>query len=93
MPSHKHREKRLRQAEKRHAANVHVKSQLQTLSKKVRAAAAQGDAAQAEKTLKEVTSALDKAAKSGRLHKKTAARRVARLTKQVNKRSQGGAAE
>jgi small subunit ribosomal protein S20 len=93
MPSHKHRQKRLRQADKRHAANVKVKSELGTLGKNVRTAAEEGKADEAEKALRDATSALDKAAKTGRVHKKAAARRVARLAKQANKATQAGSSE
>ncbi len=77
----------MRQADKRHASNVQAKSKLKTLSKKVRAAAEAGDAEGAAARLREATAAIDGAAAKGAIHKRAAARRVARLAKAANSAS------
>ncbi len=84
MPSHKHREKSLRQNEKRKARNIQVKSKFRTLSKKVRADVAAGNSKEITTSLVNAVSSIDKAAKKGVIHKKAAARRVSRLAKAAN---------
>jgi small subunit ribosomal protein S20 len=82
MPAHKHRSKTMRQANKSKARNMDVKTQIKSLTKRVLSAETP-EAAQ--KDLIAATSAIDKATKKGVLHKRTAARRVSRLAKKVNK--------
>jgi len=82
--AHAHRVKRLRQSEKRHDRNVTRKTVIKKLAKKMRAAAAAGDQAAAKGQLPAVSAAIAKAAKAGTLHKRTAARRIARLAKAAN---------
>ena len=77
--------KRNRQNERRHERNKSVRAALKTASKKVRVAAASGDAdAPAERAL-EAARALDKAASKGILHKRTVARHKSRLAKVANR--------
>jgi small subunit ribosomal protein S20 len=57
---------------------------LKTLMKKVHTAVQEKKMETAQHTLLEVTSALDKAAAKGFIHRNTAARRVSRLTLKVN---------
>ena len=65
--------------------NKMVKSKVKTLVKKVEAAIAAADKAAAATALKNAVVAIDKAAVKGIFHKNTAARKVSRLTKAVNK--------
>jgi small subunit ribosomal protein S20 len=82
MPNHKSCEKRLKQDEKRAARNSYVRSTLKTLSKKIRT-----DMSFEEKEclLQTVYSQLDKAAKKGIIHKRTASRRKSRIAQHVLK--------
>jgi small subunit ribosomal protein S20 len=73
--------KRNRQNERRHERNKAVRSALRTDAKKVRASVAEGDADAARQRLLDASRALDKAASSGVLHKRAAARRKSRLAK------------
>jgi len=84
MPSHKHREKSIRQDAKRQARNTQVKSKVKTLSKKVRADVESGNSEAVAKSLRNAVSAIDKAAKKGSIHKRAAARRISRLAKAAN---------
>jgi small subunit ribosomal protein S20 len=70
--------KRNRQNEGRRVRNKAVRSALKTEAKKVRAAAG-GE--QADQDLRRAVRSLDKAASSGVLHKRTAARRKSRLSR------------
>lgn len=81
MPSHKHRLKTLRKSIAKGAENTKTKSEIKTLAKKIAVATTAEDAKVA---LLKVTSAIDKAAQSGVMHKRTAARRVSRLAKKAN---------
>jgi small subunit ribosomal protein S20 len=81
--------KRNRQNERRRIRNKAVRTELKTHAKKVRSAAAQGDAEAASKELAAARRALDKAASSGAVHKRAAARRKSRLDRTVNAASAG----
>ena len=85
MPSHKHRQKKIRQDEKRHDRNVKVKSEIKTLSKKARAAAESTETVDMDKLVRDASSAIDSAAIKGIIHKRAASRRVSRLAKLKNK--------
>ncbi len=65
--------------------NKMAKSKIKTLVKKVEAAIVAADKAAASAALKNAVVAIDKAAAKGIFHKNTAARKVSRLTKAVNK--------
>ena len=82
MPQHKSPMKRMKTDKKRAARNNYVKRTLRTLSKKVRA-----DLPVEEKDtlLNEIYSQLDKAAKKGVIHKRTASRRKSRIANWLNK--------
>ena len=84
MPSHKHREKSIRQDVKRQARNTQVKSKVKTLSKKVRANVEAGNSEEIATSLRNAVSAIDKAAKKGTIHKRAASRRISRLAKAAN---------
>lgn len=74
--------KRTRQGEKRHARNTSVLSRLKTEEKKLRAAL-EGGKDDAVALYQRFTSALDKAAKQGVIHKNAAARKKSRLNSRI----------
>ena len=83
MANHKSALKRAGQNERRRLRNKAVQTRVKNVVKDVRLAVAQ-DAENAVEQLNTAKSAIDKAAKKGVLHKKTASRKVSRLTRQVN---------
>ena len=85
MANHKSAEKRARQNEKRRLRNKAVKTRVKHITKDVRlssSGAASKEAALAK--LNTAQSIIDKAAKKGVIHRKTAARKISRLSKLVN---------
>lgn len=82
MAHHKSAKKRVRSSKKRQERNKAALSKAKTLIKKVYATE---DAEEAQKSLKEVVSFLDKTASKGRIHKNNVARKKSALTKHVNK--------
>ncbi|MCP3973648.1 MAG: 30S ribosomal protein S20 [bacterium] len=76
--------KRNRQTIVRHERNKAVRSELKTRIRNAIVAAESGDRAAATEQLRLAQRYIDKATTKGLLHKKTAGRRKARLTKQVN---------
>jgi small subunit ribosomal protein S20 len=74
--------KRMKTDAKRHARNNYVRRTIKTLEKKIRT-----DMSDEERQtlLNEIYSQLDKAAKKGVIHKRTASRRKARVAAFVNK--------
>ncbi len=85
MPCHKSPIKRLKQNKKRAARNNYVKSTLKTLAKKIHSNVT---IEEKETILSDVYSELDKAAKKGVIHPRTASRRKSRLAAYL-KREQG----
>ncbi len=77
--------KRILVIETKTLRNKMVKSRVKTLVKKVDAAVAAADKNAATAALKNAVVAIDKAAAKGIFHKNTAARKVSRLAKAVNK--------
>jgi len=75
--------KNIRKAEKRRTANRAAISEIRTQVKRVRALAAQKDAAGAADALRLAQKKLDKAAKNHRIHRNAAARMKSRLAKAV----------
>lgn len=75
--------KRIRQTEKRTAANKTRRSRVRTYVKKVDAAIAAGDTDAAAAALKEAQSELDRGAGKGLLPRRRAARKVSRLTAKI----------
>ncbi len=90
MGIHRSALKRERQAIVRRERNRSVLSMLKTLLKKVHSAIEEKKVETAQHALLEVTSALDKAASKGFIHRNTAARRASRLTLKVNSILGGG---
>ena len=84
MPNTRSAKKRMRQTSKRREHNRSMRSSLRTQIKKVRAAAAQGDAATGRTEMNHAAKALDQAAAKGIIHKNKAARLKSRLTRAVN---------
>ncbi len=84
MANHPSAWKRIRQTEKRRLRNKFYRTRMKTFIKRVREAVEQKDAAQAENRLKEASRIIAKTASKGVIHKRTAARKVSRLTRQVN---------
>ena len=68
----------------RRATNAAKKSAVRTVAKKVEAKVAEGNKAEAEVTLKNASSLLDKAAQDGVISKNAAARKKSKLAKKVN---------
>ncbi|WP_022668328.1 30S ribosomal protein S20 [Desulfospira joergensenii] len=83
MANHKSAKKRAKQSQVRRLRNKSAKTSLKTLEKKVRAAKEAGEDAKDE-LMRQTQSALHKAAKKGIIHKKTASRKISRLSKLVN---------
>ena len=77
--------KRILVAEKRAARNKAVKSSVKTAIKKVYTAIEAGDKAAATDALKAASIKIMKASSKGIYHKRTASRKVSRLTLAVNK--------
>lgn len=75
----------MRNSARKHSQNTAVKSRLHTLETKYEALATQGKKQDASEALRLLTSALDKAAKSGVLHKSKASRKKSRLSVRFNK--------
>ncbi len=85
MANIKSAKKRISVIETKTLRNKMIKSKVKTLVKKVDAAVAANDKAAAGAALSEAVVAIDKAAAKGVYHKNTAARKVSRITKAVNK--------
>jgi small subunit ribosomal protein S20 len=77
--------KRARQNENRRLRNRMTKTRVKHVVKIVREAAGAQSADTAQTQLNEAKSLIDKAAKKGVIHKRTAARKISRLTKLVNR--------
>jgi small subunit ribosomal protein S20 len=81
LANHKSAIKRARQNEIRRIRNRSVKTRVKSAVKSVRQAVAEGSGEGLDAQLKQAQSTIDKAVKKGVMHKRTAARKVARLTK------------
>ncbi|MHB9097546.1 MAG: 30S ribosomal protein S20 [Syntrophales bacterium] len=84
MIVHKSAIKRSRQALKHRERNISVKSSIRTGVKTVLGAVEGKDPEAAKAALAKAVPAIAKAAAKGAFHKKTASRKISRLTKQVN---------
>ena len=82
MANHASAVKRARQNETRRVRNKAIKSKVTTLVNKVLDSE---EKEQGEVILRKAVSEIDRATSKGKLHKNTAARKKARLTKHVNK--------
>ncbi len=84
MANHKSAIKRARQNEIRRLRNKSVKTRIKTIVKDVRSSAEKKSAEDMSAKIRGVQSAIDKASKKGVIHKRTAARKISRLTKLAN---------
>ena len=87
MANHKSAEKRVRQNLKRRMRNKSVRTRVKHLTKVVRSAAGEKSKEAAVVELKTAQSEIDKAAKKRVIHRRTAARKVSRLSRLVNSTS------
>ncbi|MEW6616565.1 MAG: 30S ribosomal protein S20 [Thermodesulfobacteriota bacterium] len=84
MATHKSAMKQDRQSKKRRMRNMRIKSYMKTVIKRVRNAVDEKDMESAGQALVKAIPAIDKAASKGVIHRKTASRKISRLTKRVN---------
>lgn len=84
MARHASAMKRARQSEKRRLRNKARKTRVKNLVREVRQAVAQQDPDAALKALEKAVPVIAKVAAKGTLHWRTAARKISRLTRQVN---------
>lgn len=84
LANHKSAEKRARQNEKRRVRNKAVKTRIKHITKEVRQASGEASKEEALAKLQTAQSVVDKALKKGVIHKKTAARKISRLSRLVN---------
>lgn len=85
MANIKSAKKRIKVIDTKTLRNKIIKSEVKTAIKKVISAIEAQDKALAEGQLLQAVSAIDKAAAKGIYHKKTASRKISRLTIMVNK--------
>lgn len=84
MANHKSAKKRARQNEIRRVRNKAVRTRVKNVVKEVRQAVTENSTETATDRINHAQSVIDKAAKKGVIHKRTAARKISRLSKQVN---------
>jgi small subunit ribosomal protein S20 len=89
LANHKSAEKRTRQNEKRQMRNKAIKTRIKHLTKDVRMSSNVGSQEAALDKLNAAKSLIDKAAKKHVIHKKTAARKISRLSKLINAATRG----
>jgi small subunit ribosomal protein S20 len=75
-----------RKGDRKRDHNRLAKVRIASLKRTFRKAQADGDESKATETLKNLYKSLDKAAKSGVIHKRTASRRKSRAAKQLSRR-------
>ena len=85
MANHKSAVKRNLQSQKRRLRNRAVKTRIKNVVKKLSLPGQEGDTDASAGELNTAISIIDKAAKKGVIHSRTAARKISRLTKQVNR--------
>lgn len=85
MPNTKSAKKRLRQSSKRRMLNRTKASAMKTAIRRVREAAAEGDATKVQAAVKVAYKKIDKAAKANVIHANTAARRKALVCREAAK--------
>ncbi len=85
MPNTKSAERRMRGSVRKQTANQSIKSRLKTLGKNYADALKASKKDEATAALKAISSAFDKAAKTGAVHKATANRKKSRLTLALNR--------
>jgi len=85
MANHKSALKRDRQSKVRRLRNRINKSKMKTVLSNVEKAIAEGSGEQAQKALQSAVSVIHKTASKGTIHKKTASRKISRLSKRVHR--------
>jgi small subunit ribosomal protein S20 len=83
MPNTKSAERRMRNSARKQLHNRSIKSRLHTLERSYLAQVGTGKKDDAAKTLRTISSAFDKAAKAGVVHRATANRKKSRLALQL----------
>ena len=84
MANHKSALKRARQNELRRLRNKATKTRVKSIVKEVRSSVREASSEDVTVKLTAAQATIDKAAKKGVIHKKTAARKISRLTKLTN---------
>ncbi len=84
MATHKSAEKRARQNVVRNLRNSSKRTKIKTTVKKLYEVINSNDKVAAEKAFKTASSVISKAASKGIMHKMTASRKIARLSKKVH---------
>lgn len=87
MANHKSAFKRARQNEKRRIRNKSTKTRVKNIVKGLRLSVSEKSEEAALNELNTAKSTIDKAAKKGVIHKKTASRKISRLSRLVNTNS------
>ena len=85
MPNTKSAERRVRNSARKQLRNLGIRSRLSTMAKNYLEIVKSGNKEAAVVALRAVSSTLDKAAKSGVVHKATANRRKSRLALHLNR--------
>ena len=84
MANHKSAIKRARQNELRRLRNKGTKTRIKSIVKDVRSSIGEASGEETQVQLNTAQSVIDKASKKGVIHKRTAARKISRLTKLAN---------
>lgn len=87
MANHKSAIKRARQNEIRRLRNKGTKTRIKHIVKDVRSSVGEASSGETQAKLNTAQSVIDKASKKGVIHKRTAARKISRLTKLANSAS------
>jgi len=90
LANHKSAEKRARQNKKARLRNRIYRTRVKTLTKEVIKSIDEGSPEQTQETLKRAIRAIDKARSHGPYHRKTASRKISRLSRLVSKSQAGG---
>ncbi|MFZ5562475.1 MAG: 30S ribosomal protein S20 [Thermodesulfobacteriota bacterium] len=85
MANHASELKRAKQNEKRNLRNKARKTEVKTMTKKLDTLVAEGKPEDAKKALLAAQKLIDQTAAKGVIRKKTASRKISRLTRRVNK--------
>jgi small subunit ribosomal protein S20 len=83
MPNIKQQKKRVRSAARQRLENLHYRSTVKTLTRRLEAAIATGEPDRVQTEHRELVRWIDRAAARGALHRNTAARRKARAARLV----------
>jgi len=84
LANHKSAVKRARQNELRRVRNKATKTRIKSIVKDVRISVKEASGEESKVNLNTAQSVIDKASKKGVIHKRTAARKISRLTKLAN---------